>query len=91
MNVLDLNYISNIIYLFVTVIDFCLTKNLVVDPMSKFSSLQLEWASHVNCEQRAGRVGRVSNGRIYRLVTREFYEVKYIVLVTNWTKLIENF
>ncbi|KAK9877509.1 hypothetical protein WA026_018618 [Henosepilachna vigintioctopunctata] len=56
------------------VIDFCLTKNMVVDKDTKFASLRLEWASHVNCEQRAGRAGRVSNGRVYRLVNRIFYE-----------------
>lgn len=57
------------------VIDFCLTKTMVVNPETKYQSLQLEWASHVNCEQRAGRVGRLSHGRVYRLVYREFYEV----------------
>ncbi|CAH0550541.1 unnamed protein product [Brassicogethes aeneus] len=56
------------------VVDFCLTKVLVVDPLTKYSSLQLEWASHVNCEQRAGRVGRVDNGRVYRMVPAKFYE-----------------
>lgn len=56
------------------VIDFCLTKAMTVDPISKYLCLRLEWASHVNCEQRAGRVGRVSNGRVYRLVTKEFYQ-----------------
>lgn len=56
------------------VVDFCLTKVLTVDKFSKFSSLQLEWASKVNCEQRAGRTGRVANGRVYRLVPQHFYE-----------------
>lgn len=56
------------------VIDFCLTKTLVVDPETHFSTLKLEWASHVNCMQRAGRVGRVCDGRVYRLVHIDFYD-----------------
>ncbi|KAL3288338.1 hypothetical protein HHI36_002786 [Cryptolaemus montrouzieri] len=58
------------------VVDFCLTKNMVVDKITKFPSLQLEWASHVSCDQRAGRAGRVSNGRVYRLVSKNFYETE---------------
>lgn len=58
------------------VIDFCMTKVMTVDPVTKYSSLKLEWASHVNCDQRAGRVGRVGNGRVYRLVPSNFYKVK---------------
>ncbi|KAH1007345.1 hypothetical protein HUJ04_004591 [Dendroctonus ponderosae] len=58
------------------VIDFCLTKVMTVDPVTKYMSLKLEWASHVNCEQRAGRVGRTCDGRIYRLVSKEFYSVE---------------
>lgn len=56
------------------VVDFCLTKTMVVDKITKFSSLHLEWASHVNCDQRAGRAGRVKSGRVYRLVPKEFYD-----------------
>lgn len=52
-----------------------MTKIMTVDPMTKYMSLKLEWASHVNCDQRAGRVGRIGNGRIYRLVPRNFYQV----------------
>ncbi|KAJ8924323.1 hypothetical protein NQ315_007116 [Exocentrus adspersus] len=58
------------------VIDFCMTKVMTVDPITKYMSLKLEWASHVNCEQRAGRVGRIGDGRVYRLVPRSFYEGK---------------
>ena len=36
------------------VIDFCLTKNLVCDPSTNYTHLQLEWASHSNCTQRKG-------------------------------------
>ncbi|KAH8307656.1 hypothetical protein KR044_007309 [Drosophila immigrans] len=55
------------------VIDFCLTKVLHTDSASNFSSLRLEWASKVNCRQRAGRVGRIQCGRVYRMVTKDFY------------------
>ncbi|CAD1468090.1 unnamed protein product [Heterotrigona itama] len=56
------------------VIDFCLTKHLVTDPHTNFQCLELKWASKVNCEQRAGRTGRVMDGRVYRLVPQLFYE-----------------
>uniref|UniRef100_A0A1A9UIK5 Probable ATP-dependent RNA helicase spindle-E n=1 Tax=Glossina austeni TaxID=7395 RepID=A0A1A9UIK5_GLOAU len=56
------------------VIDFCLTKLLRTNSGTNFTSLQLQWASRVNCRQRAGRAGRVMNGRVYRLVERSFYE-----------------
>jgi len=55
------------------VIDFCLTKVLHTDSATNFSSLRLEWASKVNCRQRAGRVGRLRSGRVYRMVTKAFY------------------
>uniref|UniRef100_A0A1B0CMA6 Probable ATP-dependent RNA helicase spindle-E n=2 Tax=Lutzomyia longipalpis TaxID=7200 RepID=A0A1B0CMA6_LUTLO len=55
------------------VIDFCLTKNLCVDSTTGFSTLKLEWASQDNCTQRAGRAGRVMDGRVYRLVKKDFY------------------
>ncbi|XP_014605704.1 PREDICTED: probable ATP-dependent RNA helicase spindle-E [Polistes canadensis] len=55
------------------VIDFCLTKQLVTDPQTNFQSLELSWASKVNCKQRAGRTGRVMDGRVYRLVPKNFY------------------
>jgi len=58
------------------VIDFCLTKHLVADPVTGFTSLHLAWASHTNCIQREGRAGRVQDGRVYRLVPRDFYEFK---------------
>lgn len=56
------------------VIDFCLIRQLVTDPQTNFQCLELKWASKVNCEQRAGRTGRVMDGRVYRLVPRAFYE-----------------
>ncbi|KAK3092629.1 hypothetical protein FSP39_005160 [Pinctada imbricata] len=56
------------------VIDFCLTKNLVCDPDTNYTSLQVEWASKANCIQRKGRAGRVSDGRVYRMIDRAFWE-----------------
>lgn len=57
------------------VVDFCLTKYLTTAVGSNMSLLKTDWASKQNCEQRAGRVGRVSPGRVYRLVHKCFYEV----------------
>ena len=62
------------------VVDFCLTKYLTTSVGSNISSLQTDWASKQNCEQRAGRVGRVSPGRVYRLVHKYFYEVSAFTL-----------
>ena len=56
------------------VIDFCLTKNLVVDPITNYPCLELQWASHANCKQRAGRAGRTKAGRVFRLVYESFYK-----------------
>ncbi|XP_047994104.1 probable ATP-dependent RNA helicase spindle-E [Leguminivora glycinivorella] len=56
------------------VIDFCLMKILVADSATNFSTLSLIWASKSNCEQRAGRAGRVRDGRVYRLVPAKFYD-----------------
>lgn len=55
------------------VIDFCLTKVLHTDTATNYSCLRLEWASKVNCRQRAGRVGRLRSGRVYRMVSKAFY------------------
>ncbi|XP_017141347.1 probable ATP-dependent RNA helicase spindle-E [Drosophila miranda] len=56
------------------IIDFCLEKIQVTDTSTNFSSLRLVWASKTNCRQRAGRVGRLRNGRVYRMVTKSFYQ-----------------
>lgn len=49
---------------------------MVNDPKTNFTTLRLDWASPVNCEQRKGRTGRVMNGRCYRLVPYDFYNIK---------------
>ncbi|XP_011864372.1 PREDICTED: probable ATP-dependent RNA helicase spindle-E [Vollenhovia emeryi] len=56
------------------VIDFCLVKLLKYDPVTHYQTLQLCWASKTNCIQRAGRTGRVMDGRVYRLVPKAFYD-----------------
>uniref|UniRef100_A0A182M8T6 Probable ATP-dependent RNA helicase spindle-E n=1 Tax=Anopheles culicifacies TaxID=139723 RepID=A0A182M8T6_9DIPT len=56
------------------VIDFCLQRLLVADTLNNFTTLRTQWASRNNCIQRAGRAGRVMNGRVYRLVNKYFYE-----------------
>jgi ATP-dependent RNA helicase TDRD9 len=56
------------------VVDFCLTKYQMTDSETKLSSLELHWTSRNSCEQRAGRCGRMSEGYVYRLVFRKFYE-----------------
>lgn len=56
-----------------TVIDFCLTKNIQTDRDTNMTCLKMNWASKANCKQRMGRAGRVSNGRVYRLVHKAFF------------------
>ncbi|XP_037954577.1 probable ATP-dependent RNA helicase spindle-E [Teleopsis dalmanni] len=46
---------------------------MVVDTSTNFSSLKMQWASKANCKQRAGRAGRLSSGRVYRMVSKYFY------------------
>uniref|UniRef100_A0A182P258 Probable ATP-dependent RNA helicase spindle-E n=1 Tax=Anopheles epiroticus TaxID=199890 RepID=A0A182P258_9DIPT len=56
------------------VIDFCLHRLLVADSLNNFTTLRTTWASRNNCIQRAGRAGRVMNGRVYRLVNKHFFD-----------------
>lgn len=39
-----------------------------------FPPFQLDWASKSSCVQRKGRVGRVGEGVVYRMVYKDFYE-----------------
>lgn len=55
------------------VIDFCLTRYNRCNKATNITSLVLEWASKASCNQRKGRAGRVSAGRCYRMVTKEFF------------------
>lgn len=56
------------------IIDFCLTKCLMKDPITKFPTLNLQWCSQDRCVQRAGRTGRCCPGKVFRLVTSDFYQ-----------------
>ena len=62
--------IPNITY----VIDFCLTKEKNYDSINQTDFLKLNWCSKANLKQRAGRIGRISNGFVYRLIHKKFYE-----------------
>ena len=55
------------------IIDYCLTKEIHYDSKSRLENLKLIWASHASCNQRAGRTGRVCDGYVFRLVSKEFY------------------
>ena len=56
------------------VVDFMLTKELNYDPTTKSESLNLSWVSKASSKQRAGRAGRVSNGFVFRLCPKKFYD-----------------
>ncbi|XP_058062573.1 probable ATP-dependent RNA helicase spindle-E [Anopheles bellator] len=56
------------------VIDFCLQRIQITDSSRNFTTLSTQWASKSNCVQRAGRTGRLMNGRVYRLIDRSFFE-----------------
>lgn len=56
------------------VIDFMLTKELHYDPVSKSESLQLNWCSKASAKQRMGRAGRVSEGIVFRLCSKRFFD-----------------
>lgn len=55
-------------------------KQLKNEMKSNYSMLIMTWASKSNCEQRAGRVGRVSDGRVYRLVTKNMFDVNILFI-----------
>lgn len=56
------------------VIDLCLTRKIFSNSVSGISRFETRLASKANLSQRAGRVGRVSNGTVYRLISRSDYE-----------------
>lgn len=55
------------------VVDLCLAKCMAIEKGSSMASLKLHWISKQNCQQRAGRTGRVCDGRVYRMVHRRYY------------------
>lgn len=56
-------------------------KQLKNETKSNYSMLVMTWASKSNCEQRAGRVGRVSEGRVYRLVPEIMFTVNIFIIL----------
>lgn len=50
---------------------------MMTDTLTNFSALQLSWAARNSCRQRAGRTGRMMNGKCYRFVEKHFYDVSH--------------
>ena len=81
------------------VIDTGLRREMVYDEVNKTRSLRTVWASKANIAQRKGRTGRVCNGKVIRLFTREFerefmrdYEVSEAMLMNpSWVYLSAKF
>lgn len=55
------------------VIDFCLNRKNIESKTKGFTSFETRIASKANLLQRAGRVGRTSNGEVYRLISEKQY------------------
>lgn len=55
------------------VIDFCLTKRQALRQRG-ITQLETKFASKASLTQRAGRVGRVADGTVFRMITRDLYE-----------------
>ena len=56
------------------VIDFCLTKHMVITRESTMGTLQLEWAAKDSLNQRRGRTGRTCDGVVYRLIHKNQFQ-----------------
>lgn len=56
------------------VIDFCLTKYLKTDTATNMQTLMLNWASKESLIQREGRVGRMENGQVIRLIYKDQFD-----------------
>ena len=56
------------------VIDLGLQRQIIYNDASHRQLLTLTWISTASATQRAGRTGRIRNGNVYRLFTRECYE-----------------
>lgn len=57
------------------IIDFCLTKVLMKDELTRFPVLKLQWSSQDKSIQRAGRTGRCCPGKVFRMVSSNFYNL----------------
>lgn len=56
------------------VIDLCLAKFMSIDKESTMATLKIDWISKHSCQQRAGRTGRVCDGKVYRMIHKQFYD-----------------
>lgn len=56
------------------IVDFCLTKVLMKDEVTGFPTLKLQWSTVDKCTQRAGRTGRCCPGKVFRMVSLEFFK-----------------
>ena len=56
------------------VIDLGLCRQIVYNQASHRQMLTLAWISRASATQRAGRTGRIRNGFVYKLYTRDFYD-----------------
>ena len=66
----------------VYVIDFCLSKETNYNPYNSIEKLELCWESRASAVQRAGRTGRVCNGRCFRLVPEAFFFHQLLAFTT---------
>lgn len=55
------------------IVDFCLTKVLMKDEVTRFPTLKLQWSTIDKCTQRAGRTGRCCPGKVFRMVSLDFF------------------
>lgn len=56
-----------------TVIDFCLTRKNIMVKQKGYSRFETRVASKSNLLQRAGRVGRTSDGEVFRLIPKALF------------------
>uniref|UniRef100_A0A6G1S5N1 RNA helicase n=1 Tax=Aceria tosichella TaxID=561515 RepID=A0A6G1S5N1_9ACAR len=56
------------------IVDFCLTKTLMKDTVTRFPTLKLLWATQDKCTQRSGRTGRCCPGKVFRMVPQAFFK-----------------
>lgn len=54
-------------------VDFCLTRKNITIKIKGYSRFETRVASKANLMQRAGRVGRISDGLVYRLIPKQLY------------------
>ena len=57
-----------------TVVDFCLTRKNILMKNKGYSRFETRVASKSSLVQRAGRIGRTSDGEVYRLISKTLYD-----------------